>query len=80
VHLQAQVREDIAQGYSPSTQKRKQLVRMVQEEGQSIANSIKKLKIKLTTARLILQKYKETGTYPMRKFKKVGKMMLDLPG
>jgi hypothetical protein len=53
---------------------------MVQEEGQSIANSIKKLKIKLTTARLILQKYKETGTYPMRKFKKVGKMMLDLPG
>lgn len=52
---------------------------MVMEEGESIANSIKKLKIKLTTARLILQKYKETGGFPMRKFRKVGKMLLDLP-
>ena len=27
------------------------------------------MKIKLTTARLILKKYKETGTFPMKKFK-----------
>lgn len=51
---------------------------MVLEEGFSIANAIKKLSIKLTTARLIIQKYKETGMFPMRKFKKVGKMLLDL--
>lgn len=51
---------------------------MVNNEGYSIARAIKKLNIKLTTARLILQKYKETGTFPMRKFKKVGKMLLDL--
>jgi transposase len=51
---------------------------MVSEEGYSIAKAIKKLNIKLTTARLILQRYKETGKFPMRKFKKVGKMLLDL--
>jgi transposase len=51
---------------------------MVFEQGFSIARAVKKLKIKLTTARLILQRYKETGGFPMRKFKKVGKMMLDL--
>lgn len=51
---------------------------MVNNEGYSIARAIKKLNIKLTTARLILQRYKETGTFPMRKFKKVGKMLLDL--
>jgi len=43
-----------------------------------LAHSIKKLKLKLTTARLILHKYKETGAFPMRKFKKMGKMLLDL--
>lgn len=59
-------------------QKRKVLVNMVNNEGYSIARAIKKLNIKLTTARLILQRYKETGTFPMRKFKKVGKMLLDL--
>lgn len=55
------------------------LVKLVHNQGESISSTIKKLKIKLTTARLILQKYKETGTFPMRKFKKVGKMLLDLP-
>jgi hypothetical protein len=54
------------------------LVRLVLEEGLSLAHSIKKLKLKLTTARLILHKYKETGAFPMRKFKKMGKMLLDL--
>ncbi len=51
---------------------------MVFKNGLTIARAIKKLNIKLTTARLILQKYKETGLFPMRKFKKVGKMLLDL--
>ena len=51
---------------------------MINNEGYSIARAIKKLNIKLTAARLILQRYKETGTFPMRKFKKVGKMLLDL--
>lgn len=51
---------------------------MVFKNGFTIARAIKKLNIKLTTARLILQKYKETGLFPMRKFKKVGKMLLDL--
>lgn len=51
---------------------------MVFKDGFTIARAIKKLSIKLTTARLILQKFKETGLFPMRKFKKVGKMLLDL--
>ena len=55
------------------------LVKMVEVEGLSIVASVKRLKIKLTTARLILQKYRKTGTFPMRKFKKVGKMLLDMP-
>jgi transposase len=35
----------------------------------SISKAAKRIKIKLTTARLIVKKYKETGTYPMKKFK-----------
>ena len=43
---------------------------MIMNEGFSLSNVSKKLKLKLTTARLILKKYKETGTFPMRNFKK----------
>ena len=42
---------------------------MVNEQGISLSKASKKLKIKLTTARLILKKYNETGAYPMRNFK-----------
>lgn len=52
---------------------------MVTKEGFSIARAIKKLGLKLTTARFILQKYKESGTYPMKQFKKNSRMLRDLP-
>jgi len=55
------------------------LVKLVLEEGYSIARAIRKLSLRLTTARLIIKNYKENGTFPMRKFKKSGKMLLDLP-
>ena len=42
---------------------------MVKEEGISLSKVSKKLKIKLTTARLILKKYNESGSFPMRNFK-----------
>lgn len=47
------------------------------EEQLPISQAIKRLTLKLTTARLILQKYKETGAFPMRKFKKCSRMMQD---
>ena len=43
---------------------------MIINEGLSLSKVSKKLKLKLTTARLILKKYKETGSFPMRNFKK----------
>lgn len=55
------------------------LINMVTKEGFSIARAIKKLGLKLTTARFILQKYKESGTYPMKQFKKNTRMLRDLP-
>lgn len=42
---------------------------MVINEGASLSKVVKKLKLKLTTARLILQKYRETGGFPRRAFK-----------
>ncbi len=35
----------------------------------SISKAAKRIKIKLTTARLIVKKFKETGTFPMKKFR-----------
>jgi len=42
---------------------------MVLEENAVVNKAAKKLAIKLCTARLILKKYKENGSYPMKKFK-----------
>jgi transposase len=52
---------------------------MVFKEGFSIARAIKKLSLKLTTARFIIQKFKESGTFPMKQFKKNTRMLKDLP-
>jgi transposase len=46
------------------------LVKMVLEEGQSIACAARRLGLKPSTARMILNKFKSTGTYPMKHFKK----------
>ena len=35
----------------------------------SITKAAKRIKIKLATARLIVKKFKETGTFPMKKFR-----------
>jgi len=43
---------------------------MTIDEGVSLSKVAKKLKLKLTTARLILKKYKQTGAFPMRNFRK----------
>lgn len=55
------------------------LINLVNDEGYSIARAIKKLNLKLTTARFILQNYKETGSFPMKQFKKNSRMLVDLP-
>jgi hypothetical protein len=39
-------------------------------ERQPLSKVVKKLKIKLTTARLIITRYKQTGEFPMRDFRK----------
>jgi len=46
------------------------LVKMVLKKGIPLTDVIDQLNIKITTARFILNKYKETGTFPRRKFKK----------
>lgn len=43
------------------------LVNMVIEEGYAVTRASKKLCIKLCTARVILSKYRKTGTFPMKK-------------
>ena len=52
---------------------------MVFKESFTIARAIKKLSLKLTTARFIIQKFKESGTFPMKHFKKNTRMLKDLP-
>ena len=42
---------------------------MIKEDCNSLSKVAKKLKIKLTTARLIIKKYNESGTFPMRNFR-----------
>lgn len=46
------------------------LVKLVLKKGMSIGQAIEELGLKITTARFIINKYKETGTFPRRKFKK----------
>jgi transposase len=46
------------------------LVKLVLKKGVPIAEAIEELGLKITTARFIINKYKETGTFPRRKFKK----------
>lgn len=43
---------------------------MVVEDNQTIASAARRLGLKPSTARMILNKYKDTGTYPMKHFKK----------
>lgn len=44
-------------------QKRMALVRLVVEEGHSLSEAGRKLHINPSTVRLIVKKYRETGTY-----------------
>ena len=43
---------------------------MVIEKEQTIACAARRLGLKPSTARMILNKFKKTGTYPMKNFKK----------
>jgi hypothetical protein len=43
---------------------------MVIENHQTIACAARRLGLKASTARMILNKYKKIGSYPMKKFKK----------
>ena len=47
-----------------------QLVKEVLKKGKPLGDVIKDLNIKITTARFIINKYKESGSYPRRKFRK----------
>jgi len=51
------------------------LVDTVMNVGNSISKTAKKLRIKITTARLIIRKYKNNGTFPMKRFKNWTKTM-----
>lgn len=46
---------------------------LITEENYTIAKAAKRLGIKASTARMILNKYKETGEFPMKQFKKGSK-------
>jgi transposase len=46
------------------------LVKLVLKKGVPIGEAVEELGLKITTARFIINKYKETGTFPRRKFKK----------
>lgn len=50
--------------------KRLQLVKMVLKGRVPLSDAIEQLGLKMTTARFIINKYRETGTFPRRKFKK----------
>jgi transposase len=50
--------------------KRMLLVKLVLKKGVPISQAIEEIGLKITTARFIINKYKETGTFPRRKFKK----------
>lgn len=54
------------------------LINLVFMDGYSIARAIKKLNLKLTTARFIIQKYRQSGSFPMKHFKKNLRMLRDL--
>lgn len=49
-----------------------QLVKLVLKRRMPLLEAIEILGIKVTTARFIISKYKETGTFPHRKFKRRG--------
>lgn len=48
-------------------QKRVELVRLVRESGLSIRRAAKQVGIKLSTAKLIVLRFKRTGTYHVRR-------------
>ena len=51
------------------SQKRQLLVSLVVNEGFTIARAARRVTIRASTARMIINKYKETGTYPIKNFK-----------
>jgi transposase len=55
------------------------LVKLVLKRGVPISEAIEELGLKITTARFIINKYKETGTFPRRKFKKRASKPKQLP-
>jgi hypothetical protein len=52
---------------------------MVLEEGLVLSKVARKLKLKVTTARLIIQQYKATGEYHMRVFRKKTRQVKKVP-
>lgn len=54
-------------------QRRAKLVQLITEENYTIAKAAKRLGVKASTARMILNKYKQTGEFPMKQFKKGSK-------
>jgi transposase len=49
-------------------------VQLITEEQYTIAKAAKRLGIKASTARMILNKYKQTGDFPMKQFKRASKI------
>lgn len=55
------------------------LVKLVLKKGIPLGEAVNQLSLKITTARFIINKYKETGTFPRRKFRKCGKIKKSVP-
>ena len=66
----AQILNDFSPGTPTSTQKRQKLIKMVLKEGRTVTRAARKLSIKICTARLIVENYKATGGFPMKRTKK----------
>lgn len=54
-------------------QRRAKLVQLIIEDNYTIAKASKRLGIKASTARMILNKYKQTGDFPMKNFKRTAR-------
>ena len=54
-------------------QKRKLLVQMVIDEGKTLSDVGRKLHINPSTVRLIIKRYRETGTYFMKRLRNTPK-------
>jgi hypothetical protein len=72
IHDQKEIRSDLHSGSSLIIQRRESLVQTVIEKGLPLSKAARRFNIKLSTAKLILKRFKETGRFFPKKCKKMG--------